>query len=282
MTETQIDYELEYNNRKRVPEHESIAGRWPELARAYRQTATAELDLPYGESDRLRYDLFKPHEATDQARLIVYIHGGYWQARDRTDFSHVARRFTENGVSVAIPSYNLCPNVGILDIVEELRSCLRVLWSRTNIRPVIVGHSAGGHLTAAMVATDWSGYDDVPEDLVTAGYAISGIFDLTPLCNVSINDVLQLNKESAQSASPLNWNFPSAGKSLVAAVGSLEADEFIKQSRTIAEIWSGKGVRTAFELIEDTNHFTIVDRLTEADNPMMRKIIEMTAKAVAM
>lgn len=281
MAETAIDYELEYNNRKRVPEHAGISALWPAEAEAYRQTANAEYDIPYGDSDRSRYDLFIPDGATDCASLIVYIHGGYWQSRDRKDFSHVARHFNANGVSVAIPSYNLCPAVQINDIVEEIRMFLRALWMRTNTRPVIAGHSAGGHLTAAMVATDWSSFDDVPADLVTAGYAISGVFDLLPICNVSINSVLRLDETSAEAVSPLHWTFPTAGKSLVAAVGALESDEFIKQSRAITEIWTRKGVPTAFSLIGDANHFTIVNMLTKAESPMMRKICDMAAKASA-
>jgi len=281
MVEANIDYELEYNNRKRVPEHVGITACWPELAQAYRQSANAKLDIPYGDSDRSRYDLFKPAGATDCEALIVYIHGGYWHSRDRKDFSHVARPFNEKNVFVAIPSYLLCPSVGIMDIVGELRTFLCVLWNRTKCRPVIVGHSAGGHLTAAMVATDWREYDGVPADLATKGYAISGVFDLTPLRHVSINDTLQLTNESAALASPVNWKVPDSGRSLTAVAGSLESDEFIRQGRMLADIWGRKGVRTKFALIEGTDHFTIVDRLSEANNTLVPEIIEMTARGPA-
>ena len=97
-----IDYEAEYNNRRRVPEYPEIAERWALLANAYRLAADTELDQPYGARERQRYDLF---HAADRAGapLVVYIHGGYWQRGDRKDYSFVARELNANGVTVAGP-----------------------------------------------------------------------------------------------------------------------------------------------------------------------------------
>ena len=189
-SDTGLDLELEYDNRRRHPEHELIFARWTAAAAAYRAEADAELDIPYGPAPRQRFDLFAPAGGAETAPLVGYIHGGYWRSLDRKDFSHVARPLNARGLAVAIPSYSLCPDVSVAEIVEEMRAFLRVLWQRLQRRPAVAGHSAGGHLAACMVATDWAGLDGVPGDLVTAGYAISGLFDLTPLCATSINDLI--------------------------------------------------------------------------------------------
>src|SRR4029450_9533713 len=97
---------------------------------------------------------------------------GYWQRGARKDYSFVAKQLNAAGIDVALPSYSLCPTVPVMDIVGELRACLAAIWQKTKKHPVVTGHSAGGHLTAAMLATDWSKVADVPPDLVGAGVAI--------------------------------------------------------------------------------------------------------------
>ena len=118
----------------------------------------------------------------------MFIHGGYWRSLDPSQFSHMARGLNAHGVAVAVAGYDLCPQVTIPDIIEEIRQALLFLWERTGQRVMVYGHSAGGHLAAAMVATDWHGlYPKMPADLVPAAYSISGVFDLTPLLAVSMN-----------------------------------------------------------------------------------------------
>jgi len=114
------DYEVEYNNGRRVAEVDAISARWEAASASYRETADAELDRRYGPGDRNRYDLFFTGSA--RAPLVVYVHGGYWQWGDRTLFSFLAEGLNANGLSVAIPSYSLCPTVSVLEIVGELRS----------------------------------------------------------------------------------------------------------------------------------------------------------------
>src|SRR3954470_16033033 len=157
-----MDPEAEYNTRRLVPGSLDILARWRAASAAYR-TARASvddgprgllIDQPYGPGERQRYDLFRAGDPA--APLLVFIHGGYWQLGDRMDVAFVAEPFVAAGIDVALPSYSLCPAVSVLQIVDELRACLGVLWAQTRKRPVVIGHSAGGHLVAALLATDWS------------------------------------------------------------------------------------------------------------------------------
>jgi arylformamidase len=274
-----IDYEAEYNNRKRVPEHVEIAERWALLASAYRLAGDTQLDQRYGSRERQRYDLFRAADAG--APLVVYIHGGYWQRGDRKDYSFVARELNAQGVSVAVPSYTLCPAVSVMEIGDEIQQCLAALWKQTKKRPTVIGHSAGGHLTAEMMSRAWSGFAGVPADLVRAGYAISGVFDLAPLIGTSINEAVGLKEGIARAASPLFRPPPPKGRRLVAAVGGEESAEFLRQSREIAEKWSAVGIDARCEVIAGANHFTIVDELIRPGSAMLAQIVALAREVDA-
>src|SRR5215471_5253463 len=185
-----IDYEAEYNNRARVPEHPEIFARWARAGEDYRAEAMkerrAELGLSYGSSLRQFIDLFSPRPGV-VAPLALFIHGGYWRSLDPSLFSHMARGLNAHGVAVAVVGYDLCPEVTIAEIIDQIRHACLFLWLRTGQRMMIYGHSAGGHLAGAMVATDWQAlYPKAPPDLVPAAYSISGLFDLTPLVGLAM------------------------------------------------------------------------------------------------
>src|SRR5712691_11701602 len=249
-----IDYETEYNNRARVPEHTDIFARWMREAEDYRTEAMkerrAELGLAYGSTSREFIDLFSPSKA-GKAPLALFIHGGYWRSLDPSLFSHLARGLNAHGVAVAVAGYNLCPQVSIADIIDEMRHACLFLWQRTGQCVMVYGHSAGGHLAGAMVATD----------LVPAAYSISGVFDLTALVHTSMAQDLRLEDAAARNVSPLFWPAPK-GRVFDAVVGGLESSEFLRQSRVIADAWGKAGVATRYEAVAGTNHFTIVGALT--------------------
>ena len=144
---------------------------------------------------------------------------------------------------------------------------------------MVYGHSAGGHLAAAMLATDWQSlYPKAPAGLVTAAYSISGIFDLSPLLQVSMAQDLRLDEASARSVSPLFWP-PPHGRTFDAVVGALESSEFLRQSRVIAEAWQKAGVRTRYEEIAGTNHFTVLDGLRDPQSRMAQRLAELAVDA---
>ncbi len=272
-----LDFEIEYNNRARVPEHPQIQERWAKASEALRNSAKCELDKPYGRAERQKYDIFHP-KSGPAGPLAVFIHGGYWQRGDRKGHSFVARELIAQGVSVALPSYSLSPAASVMDIVGEMRLFLKVLYEATKRRPVVTGNSAGGHLTGAMLATDWSKVGGVPTDLVKAGYALSGVYDLAPLIGISINDALKLDQAKAKEASPLFWPAPARDRTFVAAAGGDEAQEFIRQSLDVTAAWSRAGVKAECVVVPSTNHFTILDELVRPDSAMLARVVAM-AKA---
>ena len=276
-----IDYETEYNNRARVPEHPEIFAKWARDAEDYRTEAMkerrAELGLSYGSSPRQFIDLFSPRPGIT-APLALFIHGGYWRSLDPSLFSHMARGINAHGVAVAVVGYDLCPEVTIAEIIDQIRHACLFLWLRTGRRMMIYGHSAGGHLAGAMAATQWHTlYPKMPADLVPAAYSISGVFDLTALVHTSMVQDLRLDEAEARNVSPLFWPAPQ-GCVFDAVVGSLESSEFLRQSRVIADTWGQAGVATRYQAIAGMNHFTAVDALTDPRSAMVARLAELANK----
>ena len=269
-----VDYEVEYNNRARVPENPAIIAGWSREAQAYREARQGRLKvIAYGSGERHRIDFFPGDGA---GAIVVFIHGGYWQALDGSFFSHLGCGLNAHGIDVAVPSYDLCPNVSIDDIIGQMRTAARELAKLG--RPLVVsGHSAGGHLAACMLATDWRAFDGaLPERLVTAAYAISGLFDLGPLVKTSINNALKLDEASAKAASPLCWKPPVHG-TLEAVVGGNESSEYFRQSRMIVDAW-GAGIATRFATVPGANHFTAIAPLADPKSSMTLRLKEMAGR----
>jgi arylformamidase len=268
-----IDYEVEYNNRARVPENPAIMAGWGRDAAAYR-AAHAPWQIVYERGPRNTIDLFS---GDGQGPIVAFIHGGYWQALDGSSFSHCARGLNAHGIDVAIPSYDLCPQVAVDTIIGEMRAAARELAKLG--RPLVIsGHSAGGHLAACLLATDWQRQDaSLPKHLVIAAYTISGLFDLVPLVGTSINKALGLDSATAKAASPLFWEAPEHG-SLDAVVGEMESAEYHRQSRTVTEAWGRGGLPTRYGIIADAHHFTAIAPLSDPSSPMVLRLKELARR----
>src|SRR6202011_5846174 len=209
--------------------------------------------------------------------IVVFIHGGYWQSLDSSFFSHLAGGLNAHGIDVAIPGYDLCPEVTVEEIIGQMRMASREL-GRLGRPLVISGHSAGGHLAACMLATDWPAFDPVlPKQLVIAAYTISGLFDLVPLVETSINKTLRLDQETAKAVSPLFWKAPTHG-SLDAVVGGNESAEYFRQSRTTVEQWGRAGIPTRFGTVTDANHFTAIAPLADPGSPMVVQLKQLAGR----
>lgn len=271
-----VDYEREYDNRGRVPEHPEIFARWQREAAAYREGARdAKLGLRYGPSPRQTIDLFPARDDEKLTPLALFVHGGWWRSLEPAMFSQLAAGPNARGLTVAVAGYDLCPAVSIATIIDQMRAACLFLWRKHKKRIFVYGHSAGGHLAACLVTQDWKTFaSDVPADLVPAAYAISGVFDLSPLQHVSQNQDLQLDADEARRVSPLYWKIP-AGRIFDAVVGRLESTEFLRQSRIITDNWRAHGVATRYEEIAGMNHFTVVDALSDAASAMTRRVTEL-------
>jgi arylformamidase len=273
-----IDYAAEYNNRARIAGGDEILARMAKGSADYRALALArwpdDMSLRYGTTERQFIDLFRA-ESAGNAPLAMFIHGGFWRSLDPTHFSQVARGLNGRGIDVALAGYDLCPQVSIGAIVGQMRQACLYLWGRFGKRILVFGHSAGGHLAAALFATDWE-HLGAPTDLVPVATGISGVYELAPLMHTPMNDDFRLDLEEANRLSPLYWH-PPAGRPFDVIVGDAESSEFLRQSRTLADVWGKAGVVTRYEA-RSANHFTVIEPLAEPASPMVERLAALAAK----
>jgi len=272
-----IDYAAEYNNRARIAGGDEILARMAKGSADYRALALArwpdDMSLRYGTTERQFIDLFRA-ESAGNAPLAMFIHGGFWRSLDPTHFSQVARGLNGRGIDVALAGYDLCPQVSIGAIVGQMRQACLYLWGRFGKRILVFGHSAGGHLAAALFATDWE-HLGAPTDLVPVATGISGVYELAPLMHTPMNDDFRLDLEEANRLSPLYWH-PPAGRPFDVIVGDAESSEFLRQSRTLADVWGKAGVVTRYEA-PSANHFTVIEPLAEPASPMVERLAALAA-----
>ncbi len=265
-----------YNLRAAVPEFQAWFDRYEAASVAFRNRWPGRLDLPYGDGPRQAIDLFLP-AATTRPPLLVFLHGGYWQSRDRKDFSFVAEPLVAAGAAVALLGYDLAPAVTMSGIVGQIRDGLAWLHRQgaeqgfDPERILVAGHSAGGHLAAMALATDWPGAFGLPADLIKGVVAISGVFDLEPIRRCYLNDVLRMDEAEARRNSPLHLGLGQPCPVLV-TVGERETAAFHEQSRAYAAKLAAAGWRCALATQPAADHFEIVMTLAAPDTPIVQAI----------
>jgi arylformamidase len=243
-------------------------------ARARGQGA-ASLDLSYGTHGREKLDHFR---GAAGGPLLVYIHGGYWRSRDRSDFSFLAPPWILRGIHVACLGYPLCPEVRLSRIVESCRQALAFLATEAKAfgfdaaRIHVAGHSAGGHLAAMMMATDWQAFG-LSADLLKSGTAISGIYDLAPLALTKINADIQLDEGEIASLSPIRLA-PRHRGPLIVTYGAKETDAFARQAGDFAAAWRQQAKPVTEIAGPGFYHFNVVDQLADPGSALFQAVAE--------
>lgn len=260
----------QYDNRARVPDHARIFERWDEASALARAGSAAQLDRRYGDGDGETLDLF-PAVAPPAggAPVLVFMHGGYWRALDKSDHSFIAPSFAADGAVVVVPNYALCPAVGIEHIVLQMAAVVRWVWRHAAgfggdpTRIALVGHSAGGHLAAMLLSCRWREFDaDLPAQPLAGALSISGLYDLEPLRHTPFLQAdLRLTPAAVARLSPAFFPRPK-GTKLYAAVGIEESDEFLRQNRLIRDVWGPTAVPVC-ETVPAANHFTVLSGLAD-------------------
>ena len=233
-------------------------------------------DLPYGARERERFDLAVPMGANG-CPCLVFIHGGFWQRNSKAGSGFAARALAAAGWATAAVGYTLAPEVRVRDIVAEIGEAIRAIRRAAPDhgidanRLILSGHSAGGHLTAAVLA-GMAGAD------AAAGLAgaipISGVYDLAPVAASYVNDKAQMDEAEVAEISPL-FARPIVDVPVHIVVGDDESDAFRQQSLALLAAWSPHLSRVTYAAPPGRDHFDVLDELADPASPTFRALMEM-------
>ncbi|GGG78182.1 esterase [Salipiger pallidus] len=260
-----MDLSDAYANGPYIAQAETYPPRWTEAAAQFRAAlpgARRREGLAYGQSARERFDLFLP-EGTARG-VVVFVHGGYWMKFGREVWSHLAAGSLAAGWAVAMPSYDLCPDVRISGITAQIAAAVTAIAAEVPGPIRLAGHSAGGHLVARMPAPGV-----LPDDVaarIAHVMPISPLSDLRPLLHTDMNATLHLDASEAWGESPIAMATPTVP--VTVWVGADERPAFIDQARWLIEAWD------ATLVIDDgRHHFDVIDGLGTPGSSMLNALL---------
>ena len=231
---------------------------------AFRKAHPGHLDLAYGPKERNRWDLFPAQDSN--APCFVFIHGGYWQRNSKDQFASLIAGPYARGWAAALPGYTLAPDATLTEIVAEIDAALDWLAANgaqhgINGKVVLSGWSAGGHLTAQCLG----------HKRVSAGLAVSGVFELGPIRDTSLNDKLKLGEAEIAALSPLR--LPMVKKPLAIAYGTAELPPLVGDSRALHRRRAAEHLPGALIPVAGADHFTITHELRDADGELTQQLL---------
>ena len=258
----QDEIDREYNPRLRVEQTDQYLTKYLSESERVSKTLNHQDGIQYGPTLNEVLDYYPSSEA--QAPLVCFIHGGYWHAFSSRDFAFITEALHFQGFSVAHINYSLCPEVTLDEIVRQCRAALAWLFRNADAlgfnpeKIGVAGHSAGGHLTGMLLATNWEHDYGLPSNLIRAAFPISGLFDLRPFPFSWLQPKLQFNLEQVMRNSPLFLECPGDSKVKV-LVGGDESEEFQRQSSDYSKHLRKQGIDTDFTVIQIKHHFNLLD-----------------------
>jgi arylformamidase len=265
----------QYNNRLHVPDFATYLERWDKLSEATRAKHAYIKDLQYGDHPRECLDIFP--SGKPNAKVMVFIHGGYWQLFDKTKFHFIAEAFMSHHITTVLINYPLAPVATMNEIVASCHKAM--LWLQQNIAAFnadpkgvyIAGHSAGAHLAAMLMSKQWA---DEMQHFIKGVCLLSGLFNLTPIQLSDRNEALHMDKEMAIKNSPVEF-LPEQICPLLIAVGATETEEFKDQSKELYNTCKNKAVSIELIELQGLNHFSILDALVDENALLQKAIIKL-------
>ncbi|MGP9789800.1 alpha/beta hydrolase [Roseinatronobacter sp. NSM] len=270
---TGIDWDDAFANRPYIEDGDSFPDRWAQQAQVFRAShAAAQLDLPYGPAPREVFDLFLPM-AAQPAGGVVFVHGGYWMAFDKSRWSHLAQGALAQGWAVAVPQYTLAPDARIDQMTGQMGRAIAEIARHVAGPIVLTGHSAGGHLVTRMACAG-APLDPSVQARIRHVLSISGLHDLRPLQMTAMNETLGLTDQMAVDESPALLR-PLDGVGVTAWVGGHERPEFLRQAALLREAWSRHGTPVRLMVQEGLHHFNVIEGLASAESTLTRALLQL-------
>lgn len=276
------EFDAQYNLRAGRPDYEeTVIPGWTSDSETARGTLDCSLDLRYGDGEKQKLDVFRCGDIT--APTLVYFHGGYWQRGDKSIYSFIAPPFVAAGMNVIVVGYDLCPTVTITCISQEAREAMGHIWRNAAALGInrqaltVMGHSAGGHITQMMMATDWPTFDtDLPADLIRAGIPVSPLSYLEPVrLTEALNAGIRMDATEAEAQSPMTNHPPITDAPQLVVVGGNETDEFHRQAQIYVDAYQTPTRPMGLYVVPGVDHFDELNVLVDPDSPFFQRTCDM-------
>jgi arylformamidase len=182
-------------------------------------------------------------------------------------------------VPLANLNYDLCPSVTLDDIVDEIREAVLYCahhaadFGAAARRLCLVGHSAGAHLVARMLAQDWAAAG-LPANTITGAVALSGIYEPEVVLRLAVNTEIGLTAAMAARHDGLRRP-PQSQVPVLIAVGGAEPAGWIGQSRAYHDVCVAAGLDVHWMCVEGANHFTLLEDAMTVGTPLAAAILHL-------
>ena len=274
---TQKEIDREYDLSLSVPDSKQWIEWYAQKSARTRQNLECIPNVSYGPSKDETVDIFPAKEKG--APVLVYIHGGYWFSGSSKDYSFIANGFANQGFTVVVMNYSLCPKVTISDITQQSQTLITWLYKKSSTfnadpsRIFVSGHSAGGHQVGMLLATDWFSVYGLPDDIIKGGISISGLFDLHPFYYSYLQTKLLLTQEMILQQSPY-LHLPDSGAPLLITYGENETAEFHRQSTDYLQAWRNNGLHGELMLQEGKHHFSAIEGFNDPNSRLSKVCVD--------
>jgi arylformamidase len=274
---TQEQLDRAYDQSAWAPQMAELEAQDSELSAALRQRISPRTGQ-YGPSGAELVDVFSPAGARN-APVLVFIHGGAWTRNTRRDVSYPASTVVERGAVYLAPDFGSLNTTRLPELVDNCRCALA--WAIRNApsfggdpsRIFLTGHSAGAHLAACALITDWRARG-VRADAIKGAMLMSGMYDLYPVMLSSRSNYLKITTEEEAAFSPMrHLDWIPCPIAIVSA--DQDSPEFKRQSAVFAGALAGMGRLASRTELFNTNHFQEVKQLYHADSEVSRVLFSL-------
>ena len=265
-----------YNQKHRIPNYEDYPINWKRDSDRARKELETKMDVRYGDHSLETYDVFVGNPGSP---VHVFFHGGYWYSQDKSNFEFMAPAFVDKGWTFVGANYPLCPNVTMTELVDSCRRMVVDLFGRLNTWGFdgsaihLAGHSAGAQIVSILATTEWDRHTQNQHPLISRTMGISGIYDLQPVIYIDRNLEIGLTNDDVSEFSPMYSSEPFVGE-LMLAVGTHEGSEKVRQMQDYAKTQANQGKGSQSALIENANHFSILDHYADRDGVLFKLATE--------
>ncbi len=274
----QAGLDAQYNNQQTVDNFRSYIARYRALSEEAKRTLPCVENIAYGPSPDETLDIYGP--ADGLAPVLVFIHGGAWQALGKDDSAFMAPAFVNAGALVVALNFGNVPAVTVDTMVNQARRA--VAWLGQHVaeyggdpqRLYLAGHSSGSHLLSQCLTADWPASGLSPGPAIRGAVFTSGLCDLEPVRLSYRNERLKLDEAAVQRLSLVHQQ-PTVRCPLIVACAETDTAEFQRQTLATGDYWRAHGNPVQTFQISGKNHYDMVLDLADPGSALFKACVRM-------